>query len=153
MVRIEVDTTIDRPAEEVFAYASDIARQPEWVSTLTDSQKTASGPTEVGTTYRQTVKFLGRRMDMDCEIIGYQPPSLYAFRAKNGPMTMEMQFTLTPEGPNATRVTQVAEGESGGFFKLADPILARSMKKQFIADLETLKTMLENGIAAEPTTS
>lgn len=152
MVRVEVDTTINRPVEEVFAYASDIDRQPEWVSPLTDSRKTSSGPTDVGTTYQQTAKFLGRRMDMNCEITGYEPPSLYAFRAKNGPMHMEMRFTLTPEGPDSTRVTQVVEGESAGFFKLADPILARTMKKQFVADLETLKTMLEGGIAEETVT-
>jgi uncharacterized protein YndB with AHSA1/START domain len=149
MVRVEVDTTIDRPIEEVFAYASDIDRQPEWVSPLTDSRKMASGPTGVGTAYRQTAKFLGRRMDMDCEITGYEPPTLYAFRAKNGPMHMEMRFTLTPEGSESTKVTQVVEGESAGFFKLADPILARTMKKQFVADLETLKTLLEGGIAEE----
>jgi uncharacterized protein YndB with AHSA1/START domain len=153
MVRVEVDATINRPVEEVFKYASDIDRQPEWVPPLIDSRKSTSGPTGVGTAYRQTAKFLGRRMDMDCQITGYEPPTLYAFRAKNGPMHMEMQFTLTPEGPEATRVTQVVEGESAGFFKLADPILARTMKKQFVADLETLKTLLESGIAEETVTS
>jgi uncharacterized protein YndB with AHSA1/START domain len=153
MVRIEVNTTINRPIEEVFAYASDIDRQPEWVSPLTESRKASSGPTDVGTTYRQAAKFLGRRIEMDCEITGYESPSLYAFRAKNGPMTMEMRFTLTSEGPETTRVDQVVDGESGGFFKLADPILARSMRKQFVADLETLKTILESGIATERTTT
>ena len=149
MVRVEVETTINRPIEEVFAYASDIDRQPEWVSPLTDSRKTSSEPTAVGTTYRQTAKFLGRRMEMACEITGYEPPTRYAFRAQNGPMHMEMQFTLASEGPETTRVTQVVDGESAGFFKLADPILARTMRKQFVADLETLKTLLESGIAAE----
>ncbi len=153
MVRVEVDTTINRPIEEVFNYASDIDRQPEWVSPLIESEKTSDGPTAVGTTYRQAAKFLGRRMDMNCEITGYESPRLYAFRAKNGPMHMEMQFTLTSEGPESTRVTQVVEGESAGFFKLGDPILARTMKKQFVADLETLKTLLESGLESESTAS
>jgi hypothetical protein len=90
---------------------------------------------------------------MQCEITGYEPPTVCAFRAKQGPLTMQMRFTLTSEGPDATRVTQVAEGESGGLFKLADPILASTMKKQFVADLETLKTMLESGIASEAATT
>ena len=153
MAHVEVDTTINRPIEEVFSYASQIERQPDWVSPLTESQKTSSGPTGVGTTYRQVAKFLGRRMDMECEITDYQPPTVDAFRAKSGPLHMEMRFTLTSEGPNATRVTQVADGESGGFFKLADPILVRTMRKQFVADLETLKTLLESGIATEAATS
>jgi uncharacterized protein YndB with AHSA1/START domain len=153
MVRIEVDTTINRPAEKVFDYMADIDRQPEWVAPMTESQKTSSGPTAVGTTYRQVAKFMGRSMELNCELTGYEPPTLYAFTAKNGPMHMEMRFTLTPEGPDTTRVTQVVEGESAGFFKLADPILARSMKKQFVADLETLKTILESGVAEDAVTT
>lgn len=153
MVRIEVDTTINRPVEEVYAYMSDIDRQPEWVAPLTESRKTSSGPMGVGTTYQQVAKFMGRRMELNCKITDYEAPTRYAFQAKNGPMHMEMQFTLTPEESDSTRVTQVVEGESAGFFKLADPILARSMKKQFVADLETLKTILESGVATEPVTS
>lgn len=152
MVRIEEQATINRPVEEVFAYMSDIERQPEWVSTLTSSQKTGSGPTGVGTTYRQGVKFLGRRMEMDCEILAYEPPTLYAFRARSGPMRMEMRMTLAASGTETT-LTQVAEGESNGLLKLADPIMARSMKKQFAADLESLKTLLESGIATETASS
>ena len=149
MVRVEEHVTIERPIEEVFTYLSDIERQPDWVSTMSESRKTTTGPTKVGTTYRQVGKFLGRRFELDCEVADYQPPRLYAFRAKNGPMHIEMQFTLTSNGPETTSVTHVAEGESGGFFKLADPILARTMRKQFAADLETLKTILESGIATE----
>ena len=148
MVRVEESVTINRPIEEVFAYLSDIERQEEWVSSLSESQKTTSGPTQVGTRFRQVVKLLGRRIDIDCEIAAYEPPTVYAFSGKNGPMTMEMRFTLASEGP-ATTVRQVAEGQSGGAFKLADPILARTMQKQFAADLETLKTMLESGVATE----
>src|SRR5579859_541712 len=114
MVRVEENATINRPIEEVFAYMSDIERQPEWVSTLTSSQKTGSGPTGVGTTYRQGVKFLGRRMEMDCEVSAYEPPTLFAFRATTGPMRMEMRMTLVPNG-SGTTLTQVAEGESNGF--------------------------------------
>ena len=148
MVRVEEHVTIDRPIEEVFTYLSDIDRQPEWVSSLSESTRTSSGPTAPGTTYRQVVKLLGRRIEANCEITEYEPPTLYAFRGVNGPMHVQMRFTLTPEG-QGTRVTQVVEGESGGFFRLADPILARTMQKQFAADLETLKTMLESGVTME----
>jgi hypothetical protein len=60
-----------------------------------------------------------------------------------------MRFTLISDGLE-TRVLQVAEGESGGFFRLADPIIARTLRKQLQADLETLKTMLESGVMSDP---
>lgn len=153
MVRVEQSVTINRPIEEVFGYLSDIERQPEWVNSMSESHKTSSGPTEVGTTYHQVGKTLGRRMDLECEVTGYEPPTLYAFRARTGPANLVMQVALTAEGPQTTRLTQTVEGESGGMFKLADPILVPVLKKQFASDLETLKAMLEGGVATEPVSS
>ncbi len=149
MVRVEEHTTIDRPIEEVFAYLSDIERQTEWVSTLQESQKTTTGPTQVGTTYRQVNKILGRTIEMQNEVTTYEPPTVFAFRARGGPTHMEMRLALTSTGPETTEVTQVAEGESGGLFKLADSIVARTLKKQLAADLEGLKAILESGGASE----
>jgi uncharacterized membrane protein len=152
MVRVEESVTIDRPVGEVFTYLADIERQPEWVSSLLESAKSSDEPTGEGTKYRQQAKILGRRFESTNEITAYQPPHVYEFQAEHGPMHVRMRFTLTPEGER-TRLVQVADGESGGFFKLADPIVARTMRKQLQADLETLKTMLESGVTAEPTQS
>lgn len=149
MVRIEEQATINRPIEEVFAYMSDIDRQPEWVSTLTASRKVTSGPTGVGTTFQQSSKFLGRQFDLDNEITDYEPPTVYAFHSKSGSIDMRMRFTFTATGPSTTEVNQVAEGTSGGLFKLAEPMMARSMKKQFAEDLERLKQNLESGVASQ----
>jgi len=38
-----------------------------------------------------------------------------------------------------------AEGEPGGFFKLAEPIVARASERQLKGDFETLKDLLEGG--------
>jgi len=37
----------------------------------------------------------------------------------------------------------VLEGEPGGFFRLAKPLIQRAANRQFRANLETLKDMLE----------
>jgi uncharacterized membrane protein len=147
MVRVEESVTIDRPVEEVFAYLADIEKQ--WVSSLLESTKNSDEPTGEGTKYRQRAKILGRRFESTNEITAYQPPHVYEFQATSGPMHVRMRFTLISDGLE-TRVLQVAEGESGGFFRLADPIIARTLRKQLQADLETLKTMLESGVMSDP---
>jgi hypothetical protein len=38
----------------------------------------------------------------------------------------------------------VGEGEPGGFFKLAEPIVARVAQRQLKNDFETLKDILES---------
>jgi hypothetical protein len=40
-------------------------------------------------------------------------------------------------------MTQVIEGEPGGYFKLAGALLERAGRRQFRTDLETLKDLLE----------
>jgi uncharacterized membrane protein len=152
MIRVEESVTIERPIEEVFTYLSDIERQSDWASAVSESTKLSSGPTGLGTTYRQVGKLLGRRLELNCEITAYEPPRLYEFQLLNGPLRGRMRFTLVSEG-QGTRVTQVLEGESGGFFKLADPILTRTVQKQLGADLEALKGLVESGIAMQTSSS
>jgi hypothetical protein len=50
--------------------------------------------------------------------------------------------TLEPGG-GGTRLTFRGEGEPGGFFKLAEPIVGRKAERQFRSDFETLKDLLE----------
>ena len=44
-----------------------------------------------------------------------------------------------------TRVTVRGQAEPGGFFKLAEPIVGRMVKRLFEADAENLKDLLEAG--------
>lgn len=152
MVHVEERVTINRPIEEVFTYLSDLERQPEWVRNASEVRKTVGGPTKVGTTFHVVGKTLGRPMESDCEVTEYDPPSVYAWRGTSGPIRLEMRFTLTAEGPLTTRVTQAAEAEAGGAFRLARPILARGMKREFAVELGALKRHLESGVGTEVVT-
>jgi hypothetical protein len=40
-------------------------------------------------------------------------------------------------------LTQVTEGEPGGFFRLVGPVLEMAGRRQFRTDLENLKDLLE----------
>ena len=41
------------------------------------------------------------------------------------------------------RLTRVVEGEPGGFFKLADPLIERALERQVRANLATLNDLPE----------
>ena len=56
----------------------------------------------------------------------------------------DQDWTYTfEEMPAGTRLTRAVEGEPGGFFKLAEPLIERALKRQVRTDLETLKDLLE----------
>jgi hypothetical protein len=52
--------------------------------------------------------------------------------------------TLSFEGhEGGTKVTIAGDLEATGFFKLAEPILTRIVKRQLVNDVATLKDLLE----------
>jgi hypothetical protein len=56
---------------------------------------------------------------------------------------MMVHVHYAPVDSDGTVLTFVLEGEPGGFFKFAEPLVARQAERQFKGDLETLKDLLE----------
>ena len=139
MVRIELTVHVRRPRAEVFAYLADPGNLPEWQSGAVEA--TADGPIAVGTKISEVHKFLGRRIESTFEVTEFEPHSKFSLQTLSGPMMLQVHYALT-EG-DGTVLTFVLEGEPGGFFKLAEPLVTRQAERQFKSDLETLKDLLE----------
>jgi Polyketide cyclase / dehydrase and lipid transport len=56
------------------------------------------------------------------------------------PMTSTVTFEPVAGG---TRVSETVEGEPGGFFKLAEPLVVKMSKRQFQNDLDNLRDLME----------
>lgn len=144
MVRAEESVIVNRPVEEVFAYATDIERFPEWSALVRRAEKLSDGPTGLGTSLRTDVQFLGRQFTSEQVVTEYVPNRLFAGKSISGPIPMTITTAFEPSA-GGTRVTQTIDGESRGFFGLADPLLAAVGKRQLQAQLGTLKDLLESG--------
>lgn len=142
MVRVDYTVTIERPVEDVFAYLTDPEKLPEWQSTLVEIRKESEGPTAVGTRLTEVRRFLGRRMESTLEVTEYEQNRKWSLKTVSGPVPYTVDHTLEPSD-GGTRLAWVGEGEPGGFFKFAEPIVARAAKRQFGSDFETLKDILE----------
>ncbi len=140
MVRIEFSIDIDRPPSEVFAYLTDAERLPEWQSGAVEARW--EGEKARGAHLKEVRKFLGRRMESELEVTEYEPDRRFDLKVLSGPVPFSVQHTLEPRN-GGTRLMFVGEGEPGGFFKLAEPIVARTAERQFKNDFETLKDLLD----------
>lgn len=147
MARVEDSIIVNRPVEEVFAYVTDIERFPEWTSFVRNAAKTSDGPVGLGTALRTDLQFLGRQFTSEQVITEFVPNRVFAGQSVSGPLPMTITTTVEP-AEGGTRVTQSIEGESKGFFGLADPILEQVGKRQLRAQLGTLKDLLESGAAS-----
>ncbi len=142
MVKVEVSAVINRPVEEIFDYISNPENGPKWQSGVLEAEQTSKGPSSVGATIREVRKFMGRRIDQTFEITEYEPNRMIKQKTISGPMTLDASYAFESV-EDGIRVTIGGEGDSGGFFKLADPIINRMAKRQMEADLANLKDLLE----------
>jgi hypothetical protein len=106
-------------------------------------QKEGPGALVEGDKFTTVSKFLGRRFETPFEVTAHEPNRLHSHKSTGGPLPQEYTSTFEEVAGGGTRMTQVVEGEPGGFFSLAGPLLERAGRRQFRADLETLKDLLE----------
>ena len=142
MATFDVSTTIKRPVEDVFAVISNVENNPKWSSVALEAEQTSPGPIGVGTTGRFVGKLFGRRIESESEVTEFEPNRKYAWQSKSGPFPLQGSVTFEQiEG--STRVNTTIEGEPGGFFKLAEPLIVSMAKRQFQSDLDNLKDLME----------
>ena len=142
MTRLMTSVVINRPIEEVFAFMTDFENMSQWMSELVEAKQTSEGPVGVGTTASAVATPLGRRAESTQEVAEYEPNSTFAWKSTSGPVASEDSYRFeSVEG--GTKVTRVVEAEMAGFFRLAEPLVVRMMRRQFEANFANLKDLLE----------
>lgn len=142
MIKIEQSVVINRPIEGVFTMLTDVDRWEQWAGELSEVKKTSEGPLGVGSTFIGVVKLLGRRMENTHEVTEYEPSRKFGFKITSGPVPGEGGFTFESVA-GGTKVSLAFEAEPGGFFKVAEPVFARTAQRQWETNLATLKDLLE----------
>jgi uncharacterized protein YndB with AHSA1/START domain len=144
MAKVEATVVIDRPIEEVFAYVVDPENTAQWAGPVVEAKQTSGGPVGLGTTSSRVTQLLGRTIEATYEITEYEPNKIYADRTTSGPVPINSRI-LFASVDDGTKVTIQGKLEAGGFFKLAEPIMARMARRQVTSDAQTLKDLLEAG--------
>ena len=135
-MRVEESIGIDRPVQEVFEYVSEADNFPEWTGTAIEVRKRAPGPFGKATPSRplSSSSAAGSRRPAN------GPPTNPTGASRSGPRAVPSPTSVGPTPSKkcrGTRLTRAVEGEPGGFFKLADPLIERALERQVRADLET----------------
>lgn len=143
MLRVETIVHINRGSDEVFAFISNFENNPLWQSGQVEARFTSEGPLRVGSTYDQVAKFLGRRIESTFEVLAYEPG--WKVKAASTSGSFPITFTRMVEARDGgAKVSAVIEGDASGFFKLAEPLLARMVQRSVDADYRNLKRIMES---------
>jgi uncharacterized membrane protein len=142
-VDVVTELVIDRPIEQVSAYAADPSNAPAWYANI-DSVEWRSAPVvQVGSAVAFVARFLGRTLEYTYELVAVVPGARLVMRTQQGPFPMETTYTWAQTGDASTRMTLRNRGEPAGFSRLMAPFMVPAMRRANRKDLAKLKAILE----------
>ncbi len=141
------EITVQRPRDEVAAYAMDPANDAVWVSGITEAKMLTDPPVGEGTRVERVASFLGKRIEYVLEVDVHEPRALLLMRSVKGPFPMRVTYTFDDAG-EATRASIRVQGDASGFYRLAAPLLSRVVKRSITKDLRNLKRIMESRSSA-----
>ena len=143
MIKLEGNIIINQPVDHVFDFMVDLENAPQWQTGVLGSQKITEGTFGVGTRFKESVKLMGRPVEAVCEITEYEPKKKLAWKSDSSSlMSYEGQFTFeAAEG--GTRVSYGGSARLKGLWRLFEPLAAREARRETVAELNKLKSVLE----------
>ncbi|MDQ0845062.1 SRPBCC family protein [Streptomyces sp. V1I6] len=145
---MSIDETAERliplPPERVASYAMDWRHDHEWTQGIRRAALTREaegGGFGVGAEVTRTAYFLGKRIDYVLRVAAYEPLRLLDMVSVAGPMPMHVTYTFAPRR-NGTLARIRVRGETGGYYRLAAPLMARKVRGSIGKDLADLERVL-----------
>lgn len=140
--KVSAEVVINRPVEEVFNFIKDMDNHAAWQMGVLESKITSEGEVGVGSTYKYVTQMMGRQISTEGEIITCDPSHQFMYRSTSGPFQIVGGYTFE-RVDGGTKVIQRIVADIGGFFRLAEPIVVRSVQRNIGNNLMTLKETLE----------
>jgi uncharacterized protein YndB with AHSA1/START domain len=150
MPPIVTSAEIDRPAAEVFAYATDPARFSEWQKGVVDGHMDGPGNgTEgpaVGAKCVTTRRIGGANRPSTSELVQIDPPRAWGVRGIDGPIRAAVDVLVEPVTGSRSRLTISIDFTGHGIGKILVPLMVRpEARKEMPGNLAALKQRMEAG--------
>ena len=143
MIPLKDRIVINRPIDQVFPYVANLNNQTHWMEDVISSKQVSEGPVGMGTKFQQDMKMMGRSLDTQYEITGYEYPTTMSFTGTSrGMMEFGGQYSFTPEG-EGTAIDFDGYAKLTGVWRLVEPLFAGEVRRGFNKELSELKKVLE----------
>ena len=143
---IDVVTHLDveRSADDVFAFVSDQLNAPRWQRGLHEVRRTTDGPIRVGSEHVFVRRFAGLRIESRNRFVEFEPGRYVAFEIPDGAMTGRASYSVEPIDADRCHVTSTMQFNVAKWIRVAEPLLARVLKRDSRRDEQALKRLLES---------
>jgi carbon monoxide dehydrogenase subunit G len=137
---------IDRPRAEVFAFATNLEKVPQWLPEVVRVEKLTDGPIRAGTQFRETRLMKGKEHSAIIDVSEHEPPRVHAASSSCFGILFTYRYRFEPKG-GGTRIHLEALANSKWYAAPFVGMMLKMMEKMDGDQLEKLKAAIENGSA------
>jgi hypothetical protein len=139
-----VTVEVDRPADEVFAYAIDPTHFHEWQNGVVAGRMDRGGMPELGDHCVTTRRIGGAERPSTSEVVRIDPPRAWSVRGMDGPIRARVDLTVEPLTETQSRLTISVDFQGHGIGKVLVPLMVqRQAAKEMPTNVQALKARLE----------
>ncbi len=142
-VDVIAEILINKPRAQVSDYAMDPHNDPSWISGINQVSILTDPPLAEGSRVQRIAAFMGRRIEYIMHIDRLQDHALLEMHSIKGPFPMKVTYAFEDDS-NGTIARIRVEGDAGGFYRLASPMISRAVQSNITQDLDRLKQLLED---------
>ncbi|MGI9545410.1 MAG: SRPBCC family protein [Cyclobacteriaceae bacterium] len=143
MITVKVEIEIKHPPAKTFAFISNFENNPKWQEGMQKCTVVTPGDLQVGTQYNQEAKFLGKDIISTFEVTDYTPGQMVKAKSITGPFPITFK-RMVENNNGISKVRAIIEGESKGFFRIAQPLMRWMVNRSIQKDYQRLKKLLES---------
>jgi len=145
MIEYKTEVTVNRPVEQVFKFAADVARMDDWTD-MKGTRLVSQGALGVGSQIETTIKFGPSKQVMSFQVAAFEQNRRIAYKTTSqGAVQWDAEYTFEPQGDSATRVVSVGQLRFKGALKLSEPLLAGEVRSGEAKELVRFKDLIESG--------
>ena len=150
MAPVVTSAEIDRPAAEVFAYATDPAWFSQWQKGVVDGHMDGSADgaqtLAAGAKCVTTRRIGGANRPSTSELTHIDPPRAWGVRGTDGPIRAAVEVLVEPVTGSRSRLTISVDFTGHGIGKILVPLMVRRQaRKEMPANMAALKQKMEAG--------
>jgi uncharacterized protein YndB with AHSA1/START domain len=148
MAPIVTSADINRPADEVFAYATDPSRFSEWQKGVVDGHMdgaaNSTGTPAVGAKCITTRRIGGANRASSSVLTHIEPPKAWGVRGTDGPIRATVEVLVQPLTDASSRLTISVDFTGHGIGKILVPLMVRrEARKEMPENMAALKQRVE----------
>ena len=139
-----VSIEVERPAAEVFSYATDPSKFHEWQQGVVSGSMESKGAPAVGDHCRTTRRIGGSERPATSELVRLDPPRAWAVRGIDGPIRAQVDVSVESLTDQRSRLTIAVDFEGHGIGKVLVPLVVRRQARaEMPGNLAKLKERIE----------